>query len=224
MNTLARIKKAGKNFEIIVDLNNALKFKKGEASFIDAEGDKVFTDSKKGFVPSKEDLEKAFGTTEIGEIVKRIVKEGEIQLTQEHRSTEQEQKLKQIIDFLAHNSIDPQTKNPHTPERIKNALESAHINIKNVPVEEQIKEIIEAISNILPIKLETKKVKITIPAIYTGKAYGVITQYKEDEKWKNNGDLEVIVSVPSGIIMDFYDKLNGMTHGAALTEEIKENE
>jgi ribosome maturation protein Sdo1 len=45
--TLARIKKAGKNFEIIVDLDDALKFKKGEASFIEAEGDKVFTDSEK---------------------------------------------------------------------------------------------------------------------------------------------------------------------------------
>ena len=32
-NTLARIKKAGKNFEIIVDLDGALKFKKGESGF-----------------------------------------------------------------------------------------------------------------------------------------------------------------------------------------------
>jgi translation elongation factor EF-4 len=30
------------------------------------------------------------------------------------------------------------------------------------------------------------------------------------------------VSVPAGIIIDFYDKLNSATHGAAVTEEIKE--
>ena len=220
--TLARIKKAGKNFEIIVDLDDSLKFKKGETSFIEAEGDKVFTDSKKGQVPSSDDLSDAFGTTNVQEIVETIVKSGEIQLTQEHRGAEQEQKFKQVVDFLATNAIDPQTKNPHTPERIKNALEQAHVNVKNIPIENQIKEIIEAISKVIPIKLETKKVKITIPAIHTGKAYGVITQYKEEEKWLDNGDLQVVVEVPSGIIIDFYDKLNSVTHGAALTEEIKE--
>jgi len=222
--TLARIKKTGKNFEILVNLDDALKFKKGEISFIEAEGDKIFTDSKKGQVPSSDDLNKAFGTTDTNEIIKTIVKSGEVQLTQEHRDAEQEQKFKQVINFLATNAIDPQTKNPHTPERIKNALEQSHINIKNVPIENQIKEIITEISKIIPIKLETKKVKVTIPAIYTGKAYGVVNQYKEEEKWLDNGDLEIVVSVPSGIVMDFYDKLNSVTHGAALTEDIKEDE
>ncbi len=220
--TLARIKKAGKNFEIVVDMEDALKFKKGEASSIEAEGDKIFTDSKKGNVASSSDLSDSFGTTNTQEIIESIVKGGEIQLTQEHRGAEQEQRFKQAINFLATNAIDPQTKNPHTPDRIKSALEQAHVNIKNAPIETQIKEIIEAISKIIPIKLETKKVKITIPAIYTGKAYGVVTQYKEGENWLENGDLQIIVSVPSGIIIDFYDKLNSVTHGSALTEEIKE--
>ena len=35
-NTTARIKKTGKNFEIIVDLDDALKFKKGLSEFIQA--------------------------------------------------------------------------------------------------------------------------------------------------------------------------------------------
>jgi len=222
--TLARIKKTGKNFEIIVDLDDALKFKKGELSSIEAEGDKVFTDSKKGQVPSSSDLSEAFGTTNIQEIVKIIVKNGEVQLTQEYRGAEQEQKFKQVVDFLVTNAIDPQTKNPHTPSRIESALEQAHVNIKNIPIENQIKEIIEAISTVIPIKIETKKVKITIPAIHTGKAYGVITQYKEEERWLDNGDLEIVASVPSGIVIDFYDKLNSVTHGSVLTEEIKEND
>ena len=222
--TLARIKKTGKNFEILVDLDDALKFKKGEISFIEAEGDKIFADSKKGQVASSNDLNESFGTTDASEIAKVIVKNGEVQLTQENRDAEQEQRFKQVVNFLATNAIDPQTKNPHTPERIKNALEQLHINIKNVPIENQIKEIISEISKIIPIKLETKKVKVTIPAIYTGKAYGVVSQYKEEERWVDNGDLEIIVAVPSGIVIDFYDKLNSVTHGAALTEEIKENE
>ena len=219
--TLARIKQAGKNFEILVDLDDALKFKKGELGSIEAEGDKIFTDSKKGQVASGADLQSAFATTDVKEIVEKIVKSGEVLVTQEQRSAEQEQKFKQVVDFLTSNSIDPQTGNPHTSERIKNALKQSHVNIKNTNVESQINDILLEISKIIPIKLETKKVKITVPAIHTGKVYGVISQYKDQETWLDDGSLEVVVEVPSGIIMDFYDKLNSVTHGSAVTEEIK---
>ena len=221
-NTLARIKKAGKHFEIIVDLENALKFKRGEISYIEAEGDRIFTDSKKGTVPSVSDLESAFGTSDVGEVAKKIVKEGEVQTTQEHRDAEQEKKFKQVVDFLVTNSIDSRTGNPHTPDRIRSALEQAHVNIKNVPVENQISEILEKISPIIPIKVQTKRLKITIPAIHTGKAYGIIAQYKKEENWLNDGSLEATIEVPSGVVMDFYDKLNAVTHGSALSEEIKD--
>ena len=219
--TLARIKQAGKHFEILVDLDDALKFKKGESGFIEAEGDKIFTDSKKGQVASNSDLQDAFGTTDVNEIVQKIVKSGEVLVTQEQRSAEQEQKFKQVVDFLVSNTVDPQTGNPHTSERIKNALSQAHVNIKNTQIENQIKDILLEVSKVIPIKLETRKVKITVPAIHTGKVYGIISQYKDQETWLDDGSLEVMVDVPSGMIMDFYDKLNSATQGSALTEEIK---
>jgi len=221
-NTIARIKKAGKHFEIIVDLDEALKFKKGESNFIEAEGDRIFTDSKKGQVPSEKDLKEAFGTTDINEIVKKIVKGGEVQTTQEHRDAEQEKKFRQIVDFISRNAIDPQSGNPITSERIKNAIEQSKVNIKNTSVENQINDVLAEISKIIPIKIETKHVRIVVPAMHTGKVYGLISQYKENEKWLDNGDLEVKVKVPSGIIIDFYEKLNNVTHGSAITEEIKE--
>ena len=68
-NTLARIKQAGKHFEIIVDLDDALKFKKGELTSIEAEGDKIFTDSKKGQVASGSDLRECFKTEDTKEII-----------------------------------------------------------------------------------------------------------------------------------------------------------
>jgi ribosome maturation protein SDO1 len=220
--TLARIKKAGKHFEIMVDLEDALKFKKCQTDFFNYEGNAIFTDIKKGDRASSQDLELAFNSDDVLEIAKIIVKSGEVQTTQGYRDAEQEKKFKQVIDFLVRNATDPTTGNPHTAERIKNALEQSHVNIKNTSIENQIKDILDKISSVIPIKISTKKVKVTIPAIHTGKAYGVITQYKEHENWLSNGDLEVVVAVPSGIIMDFYDKLNGVTHGSALTENIKE--
>ena len=219
--TLARIKKAGKHFEIMVDLDNALKVKKGLSTFVEAEGDRIFSDVKKGNAAPSADLMAAFGTTDVAQIAVMIVKGGEVQTNQEHRDAEQDKRVKQVVDFLATNSIDPKSGHPHTPERIKSALEQAHVNIKNTSIEGQMPEIMEALSKIIPIRIETRKVKITIPAMHTGKAYGVISQYKETENWKDTGDLEVVVSVPAGILMDFYDKLNSVTHGSALTEEMK---
>jgi ribosome maturation protein SDO1 len=220
--TTARIKAKGKPFEIVVDLEEALAFKKGTSDWLEIGGDRIFTDVKKGNVASGKDLEECFGTTDVSEIGKKIVKNGEILTTQDFRDAEQEKRVKQVVDFLSRNAINPQTGNPHTPQRIESALNEAHVNIKNGPIENQIKDIIEQISKILPIKTETKKIKITVPAIHTGKVYGIVAQYKEEENWLNDGSLEVVISIPSGMVMDFYDKLNSATHGAALTEELKQ--
>lgn len=221
--TTARIKQHGKHFEIIVDMERALSFKKGGTSAVDfLELDRVFSDSKKGLEASEKDIKEAFGTDNINSIAGKIVKSGEILLTQDFRDEERENKLKRIVDLLSRNAVDPKTGNPHTPERIKGALEQAHITLKNTPIETQIQEIAEKLSKILPLKLAIKKIKIIIPAIHTGKVYGLVNQYKENENWMNNGDLEIVVKIPAGIVMDFYDKLNSVTHGSAVTEEIKE--
>lgn len=223
-NTTARIKKAGKDFEVIVDQESALKFRKeGVGSSADfLEIDRIFSDSKKGFAASDSDLNEAFGTTDANQIAERIVQEGEILTTQDYRDEEKEKKVKQVVDFLSHNAVDPQSGNPLSTERIKNALEEAHINIKNGPIENQIKGIVEELTKILPIKVQTKRIKTVIPAIHTGRAYGVINQYKEEENWQSDGSLEAVLNIPSGMIMDFYDKLNSATQGSAITEEIKD--
>ncbi|PIN89862.1 ribosome assembly factor SBDS [Candidatus Pacearchaeota archaeon CG10_big_fil_rev_8_21_14_0_10_32_14] len=221
--TLARIKKVGKHFEIIVDMDKAIAYKKGQGTiggFLESEY--IFSDTKKGFKASDEDMEAAFGTTDLETIAGKIVKDGEVQVSVEHRNEEKEQKIKQVVDFLSKNASDPRSGKPYTPDKIKTAMHEAHVSIKNVPVEQQIQEIVDALSVIIPIKLETKRFKITIPAIHTGKVYGVIGHYKENEDWKDNGDLQMVVKVPAGLVMDFFDKLNSVTHGSALTEEIKE--
>jgi hypothetical protein len=55
-NTTARIKKTGKNFEIIVDLDDALKFKIGLSAFIQAETEFIFKDIKKAEKASENEL------------------------------------------------------------------------------------------------------------------------------------------------------------------------
>ena len=221
--TTARITKEGKHYEILVDLDEALKIKKDEGGNINSAvlTDEIFHNLKNGEKASEDELEKEFGSSDIINVSEKIIKQGEIVLPQEYMKKQQEQKYKQVVDYLTRNAVSPEGK-PYTPDRIMKALEEANVNVQNKPISEQVKDIIEQLQKIIPIKTEMKKIKITIPAQHTGKAYGIINKYKEKEEWKNNGDLDVIVSVPAGIIMDFYDSLNSTTQGSALTEEMKE--
>lgn len=222
--TTARIKQKGKNFEILVDLDRAVSFKKFNSGSIGdiLEIDEVYSDVRKGLKASKTELEVGFGTDDIYEIATLIVKNGEILLTQEYRDEEREKRMKQIVEYITRNAVDPRTGLPHTPDRVNRVLDEAGVNVTNRPVEEQMPDIIEKIRPLLPIKIQTKRLKIVIPAIHTGKAYGIVNPYKESEDWLSDGSLQVIVAIPAGAVMDFYDKLNNVTHGSALSEEIKE--
>jgi ribosome maturation protein SDO1 len=224
VNTEARIKINNKHFEILVDLDKALAFKKGEnvvpSEFLVV--NEVFSDTKKGLRVAEKDLKDAFGSTDIYAIAERIVKNGEVLLPAEYKKQEQETRRKQIIEFLVKNSIDTATKRPFTPQVIEEALDKSGANIDKKSVEEQIPRILEGLKKIIPIKVESKKIKLTIPAVYTGRAYGLIQSYKEKEEWLSNGDLSCIINLPVGLQMEFYDKLNAITHGSAIAEDLKE--
>jgi ribosome maturation protein SDO1 len=226
-NTVAKIRVGGKHFEVLIeDVDLALKFKKtGEGSvneFLAIE--EIFTDANKGERASEKDLEEAFGSSESNNVAEQIVKRGEINVPLEYKRQELGERGKQIVNFLVKNAVDPRTDRPYTNDRIETALKESGVNISNKPVESQLKEIMEKLSKILPIKIESKKVLVTVPAQYTGVAYGILQNYKESEEWEGNGDLKARVIVPNGLLMEFYDKLNNATHGSAMSEEIKENE
>lgn len=223
--TTARLRVGSLIFETMVDLDNALKFKRGMPVDIEdiIRDQTVYTDLKKGLKAGNEDLRKSFGTDNFKEVVGKIVKKGDIEVTQEHRDIETEKRRKQIIDFLIKNSVDSRTNRPFTPDMIENALSQSGVKIENKAVEGQINGILEKLRKILPVKIEAKKILIKIPAEYTGKVYGIINEYKEKENWLNDGSLEVVLNLPVGLQSDFYDKLNSITHGSAITKELKEN-
>ncbi len=222
-NTVARLRSGKIIFETMVDLDNAMKLKKGEAvDMSDVVRDtNVYTNLKNGMHAGKAELINVFGTTDFYKIVEQIIKKGQIEITQEFRDEKLESKRKQIIDFISKNAVDARTNRPFTPDIIESSINELGINIRDKPLDKQISDIIEKLKKIIPLIIETKKIRLKIPSMYTGKVYGLIKEYKENEDWLSNGDLVVIMNLPVGIQLDFYDKLNGITHGSALTEEMK---
>ncbi len=222
--TIARIKREGKHFEVLVDMDEALMIRDGKEGADIARAvmtSDIFYNLKSGEKASNEDLENNFGSTDPTVVAEKIIKTGEVVRTAESMKEGQDKKYKQVVDFLVRNAQDANGR-PFTPDRIMKALHESHVNVKNKPIEEQVNDIVDALSKILPIKIEKKKVKLRIPAAQAGKTYGAAKEFAISEKWENNGDVEVIVEVPSGLLFDFYDKINNLSHGSVLSEEIKE--
>ena len=222
--TIAKLRSGKLFFETMVDLDNAMKLRKGgEVSMGDVIRDNaIYTNLGKGMKAGSAELEQAFGTSEFEKVVEQIVKKGIIEVSQEFRDEALEARRKQVVDFLVRNAIDGQTGRPFTPDTLQNALKDAGVKIENKNIENQITRIVDSLKQVIPIKIETKKLKVIVPAMHTGKAYGLLTEYKEKEEWLSNGDLQITLNIPVGIQMEFYDKLNSITHGSAITEEIKE--
>jgi len=219
--TTARTKKNGKTFEILVDEDLALKFRKGEGDINSVVlTESIFHNLKSGEHVSSSDLEESFGSSDFTKVCEKIIKNGEVVRTTASINSDQERKYKQVVDFLSKNATSPDGK-PYTPDRISKALKEAHVNIKNKPIEDQISEITDQLSKVLPLRIETKKFKLRVPALNTGKSYGALKEFITSEEWLSNGDLECVVDVPSGLVMDFFDKINSTSHGSILSEEVK---
>ncbi|MBI4150400.1 ribosome assembly factor SBDS [Candidatus Woesearchaeota archaeon] len=223
---LARLKKGGSVFEVAVDPDLAIEFKKGKAVDIKdvLRSEKIFSDVSRGVFAAETQLKAVFGSTDVLRIATTIMKEGEIQLTAEYREKLREEKRKRIITIIARNAIDPQTKFPHPPQRIENAMAEAKIKIDEYKTaEEQVDPIVKQLRPILPISFEQRKIAIRIPATHAGKAINAIMQFAkpQQEKWNDDGSYSCVIEIPAGLEADFYDRLNKLTHGGAETRVIQ---
>jgi len=223
---IAKLKTHGKTFEVFVDPDGALAFKKGDPVKIEniLAVEDVFSDARNGDRPAEQDVINAFGTTDALKIAEKIINEGELQLTTEQRRKIQEDKKKQIIAFIARNAINPQTKAPHPPARIEAAMDEAGIHIDPMKsVEEQVDITMKAIRPIIPIRFEEVKVAIKLPPEYAAKAYGGVAKFGNllKQEWQNDGSWIGVISIPAGMQDELYSLLNSLTKGSAETRLIK---
>ena len=223
---LARLKKGGSVFEVVIEPNSAISFKQGKHSDIKEVlmSEKVFSDAYKGLLAPEGVTNSIFGSTDPLKVAEKIIKEGEIQLTVEFRDKLREEKKKKIIYLIHRNAIDPQTKLPHPVSRIENAFEEAKCKVSEFKAaEEQIDEIIKKLRVILPIRTQKVKMRITIPSNFAHQSYGIVKRFCDvkQETWGSDGALVVKVEMPAGLQEEFMDKLNNLTHGGAVIDIVE---
>jgi ribosome maturation protein SDO1 len=219
---VARIAKDHTHFEILVDPDKALEFRKGAKFSMEnlLAVAQIFTDSRKGDRASTADLTKHFGTSDVYKVAEQIVKEGEIQLTTEQRRKMLEEKRTQIANIISRHGTDPRTKLPHPPQRILNAMEEVHLNIDPFrPAEQQVQHTLDAIAEILPISIEKVEVALRIPIQYAGRASSVMHNIApvKKEEWRSDSWIAVI-EIPAGMQAEIFSKINDLSAGQAETK------
>ncbi len=222
---IARIVKQGITFEILVDPEKALEFRKGKPYSIEniLAINQVFKDSKKGERVSNQELKKGFETTDILKVAEIIIKEGEVQLTTEQRRKMVEEKRIEIAGIISRQGVDPKTHAPHPQQRILNAMEQAHVDIDPFrQAKDQVPQIINRLQPIIPIAFEKVTLAIKIPVENAGKAGYAIREFGEVEKeeWTSASWIAML-TIPAGMQTALYDKINGLTAGRAEVKILK---
>jgi len=226
---IARLTKSGERFEILVDPEKALEIKMGKDFNLDEllASQEIFEDAKKGLRSSDEKLNKAFGTTDREVIVKRIIREGDVQITTEQRKKMIDEKTKAIANIISKRGVNPQTGIPHPPDRILRAMEEAKVKVDlEKRVEEQIDSVFKSIQTIIPIKFERVQIAIKVPPSFAGKAANIIRNFGSllKEEWKSDGSYLCLIEIPAGIQQDVYDRLNSLTHGQVEVKIVKKGD
>ncbi len=223
---IARIEKQGEKFEVMVKPDAVQRLRDGKDVDLMSELaiDQIFKDAHKGSKASEEKMQEFFGTTDALPVAKQVILHGEIQLTTEQRRQMLEQKRKQIVQYIAQNAINPQTSTPHPPQRIEIAMDEAKVHIDPFKsVEEQVKDVLDALRPLIPIRFEKARIAVRLTAEDSAKCYGDLKAFGTilKEEWSSAGAWIGVVEMPAGMQTDFFERLNAKTKGNAEIKVLK---
>ncbi len=211
----------GKRFEILVRPDEAFKFKEGANIDIDDVlwSDTIYRDSRKALKASPEEVRKAFGTDDPRKVAEIILRQGEIQLTEEQRRKLLEAKRRQIINYIARNAIDPTTGKPIPESRIEAAMEELRIGIDLYKdPESQAVEIVRKLQRIMPIRLARALLEVRVPPEYAARIYSALQRMGDLKKteWLPDGSLKAELEIPAGSQVEVVNRIQSLTRGTAV--------
>ncbi len=222
---IASYDKDGEHFELYLDPDNAYLYKEGSKKDLKniLVVEEVFEDAKNGERHKSDKVKKAFGTTDVFEILKTVLEKGEIQLTTEQRRKKVEERRKQVLGIICSEAIDARTKAPIPIQRLENALEQVRFMVDpNKDAREQVPAVVKLLLPILPIKFEKVEIAVKVPPAHAHRAYGSLKSYGiRKEQWLGDGSLIVVIEIPAGMQGEVFDRLNKLTAGQVETKIIE---
>jgi len=200
-----RYKKAGQNFEVLVDFDKLKEFQKksDDISVYDVlADDKIFKDQKKGELASTNLIEESFPQMSEEEVLKEILLKGECQIPTAYLNKLREEKKVQVINFIAENAINAQTRGKFTPTMIENEINKLKYNFDPYNnFEAQAQDVLVMLKKVMPISLDEVMVQLKIPATYCGNFYGPFRKMGKTQKefYDNLGNLNLEIKATESV-------------------------
>ncbi|PPQ95653.1 hypothetical protein CVT26_008682 [Gymnopilus dilepis] len=191
--SVVRLKKGGKRFEIACYKNKVQEFRNGVETNLDdvLQINNVFVNVSKGEVAKSGDLQKAFGKSDVNEIVKEILKKGEVQVGEKEREHDLGSLRKEIATLVAEKCVDPATQRPYPVGIIEKAMSEAGFSVKpNKNAKSQVSECIKLLqseSN-LPIQRARMRIKLSLPVADADRLREKIVELAEKVESDETGD------------------------------------
>ncbi|CAK5280029.1 unnamed protein product [Mycena citricolor] len=157
--SIVRLKKGGKRFEIACYKNKVQEWRTGVETNLDdvLQISNVFTNVSKGEVAKTNDLDKAFGKIGVDEVVKEILKKGEMQVGEKERDHDLSALRKEIATLVAEKCQDPATGRPYAVGIIEKAMSEAGYSVSAC-----LKQLQSDSS--LPIQRVRMRIRVTMPS------------------------------------------------------------
>mmetsp|Transcript_263 Transcript_263/g.701 ORF Transcript_263/g.701 Transcript_263/m.701 type:complete len:369 (+) Transcript_263:87-1193(+) len=130
---IVRLKSHGKRFEIAAYKNKVRNWREGIEKDIDEvlQVITVFTNVSKGEVANEKDLKKVFGSTDQEEICRKILKSGELQVSDRERELQLEGLFRDIVQIVVERCVHPQSGRQLTATAVENALKNLGFSVKS---------------------------------------------------------------------------------------------
>lgn len=202
---ILRYKKEGETIEALIDFKLLLQFKndsKSNISIYDIYADtRLFSDSKNGLEVSNDVITKLFNGKSEEEILTILANDGGPQIPTAYLNELREKKKTQVVEFIASNAINPQTKGKYTPNMIKSEFDSLKISID--PNQDHIHQAESALKELkkkMPISMESSLLIIQVDGQYSGNFYGEFRKFGTIQKefYDDSGSLHIHINVLSG--------------------------
>ncbi|KAF5338444.1 hypothetical protein D9758_012230 [Tetrapyrgos nigripes] len=166
--SVVRLKKGGKRFEVACYKNKVQEYRTGVETNLDdvLQISNVFVNVSKGEVAKHQDLQKCFGTTDRDDIVKEILKKGEVQVGEKEREHDLTSLRKEIATLVAEKCVDPDTQHPYPVGIIEKAMAEAGFSVQqNKNAKSQVSQCIKQLQSDskLPIQRARMRVRVTMP-------------------------------------------------------------
>ncbi|KAK7064741.1 Shwachman-bodian-diamond syndrome protein [Favolaschia claudopus] len=200
--SIVRLKKGGKRFEIACYKNKVQEWRTGVETNLDdvLQISNVFTNVSKGEVSKSNDLQKAFGKTDISEIVQEILKKGELQIGEKERDHDLSSLRREIATLVAEKCEDPATGRPYAVGMIEKAMAEAGFSVKqDKTAKSQVSACIKQLQSdsTLPIQRSRMRVRVTMPTADGKRLRDKVLEgaetVEEDEMGQNEWELIMLI-------------------------------